>query len=748
MTRPFVLVVCAVFASCAPEATQFVPAALPVPPQTEEVFVDSVLRLMTLEEKAGQLSQFPGGWSKNGPAVPDSIAHMIRTGQIGSLIGVFGAPLTREVQRIAMQSRMRIPLLLAHDVIHGFRTIMPVPIGEASSWDVEAVERSARIAATEATAHGLTWTYAPMVDIARDPRWGRIVEGSGEDPYLGAQVAAARVRGFQGNDLSASNTMLATAKHFVAYGSAEGGRDYNVADISERTLHEIYLPPFEAAVAAGVGSVMAAFNEIGGVPMHASGRLLKDVLRKSWGFDGVLVSDWTGIMELLRHGVAEDTVRATIVGMNAGVDIDMSGGFYLKHLPTLVRSGKLHYAIVDDAVRNVLRAKYRLGLFHGPYRYSDEQRQRNLTLHADHIAFARDIARKSIVLLKNDRNTLPLSKNVGTIAVVGPLATDTRSALGNWSAAGREEDVVTQLDGIRRAVSPNTRVLYAKGAVVEGVDTSGFAEALSAARSADVVIAVVGEHQDMSAEARNRTSLDLPGTQELLLRRLHALGKPMVAVLTNGRPLSIPWLADSVPAIVETWFLGVQSGPALADVLFGDYNPSGKLPVTFPRNVGQVPIYYNHRNTGRPPAESERYTSKYIDAPWTPQYVFGHGLSYTTFSYSTPRLSRTRMRATDSLTVEVVVTNTGSRAGTEVVQLYVRDDVASVTRPVRSLRGFQKVTLTPGVSTIVRFAITPQDLTMLNAEMKKVIEPGSFTVFIGGSSATTNSQTFVVDPDN
>ncbi|HET9438671.1 MAG TPA: glycoside hydrolase family 3 N-terminal domain-containing protein [Longimicrobiales bacterium] len=735
-------VVLAIMSACATTAP---PVSAPAQASVESAFVDSVLALMTPEEKVGQLNQFNGAWDQAGPNVPDSIYAAIRAGRVGSLIGVFGAGLTRSVQQAAVeQSRLRIPLLLAHDVIHGFRTIFPVPIGEASSWDVAAVERSARIAAIEATAHGLNWTYAPMVDIARDPRWGRIVEGAGEDPYLGAQMAAARVRGFQGNDLTAANTMMATAKHFVAYGSAEGGRDYNVADISERTLHEIYLPPFEAAVRAGAASVMASFNEIAGIPMHAHGRLLNDLLRGKWRFDGVVISDWTGIMEMLRHGVAADTAQAAALAINAGVDIDMMAAFYLKQLPALIRTGRVPQSVVDDAVRRVLRAKYRLGLFHDPYRYNDEQRQRTLTLHADHMAFARDIARRSIVLLKNERNVLPLAKNLGSIVVIGSLATDTRSALGNWSAAGREPDVVSALDGIRRAVSPSTKVIYAKGAVVEGNDTTGFAEALTAARAADVIIAIVGENQDMSAEARNRTSLELPGTQLLLLQRLQTLDKPLVAVLSNGRPLAIPWLAANVPAILESWFLGVQTGPALADVLFGDYNPSGKLPVTFPHNVGQVPIYYNHKNTGRPPLESDRYTSKYIDAPWTPQYVFGHGLSYTTFGYSAPRLSRDSMGTTDTLTVEVSVTNTGTRSGTEIVQLYLRDDVASVTRPVRALRGFRKVQLDAGAATTVRFTLTPDDLALLDAQLEPVVEAGTFTVFVGGSSATTNQARFRV----
>lgn len=736
MMRQCVLL--AVFVSC---------AVAPVLGQraAETAFVDSVLARMTLEEKAGQLNQLTGGWDEQGPNLPDSILANIRAGRVGSLLGVFGARLTRAAQRAAVeQSRMGIPLLLAHDVIHGFRTIFPVPIAEASSWDPELVERSARLAATEATAHGLTWTYAPMVDIARDPRWGRIVEGAGEDPYLGAQLAAARVRGFQGTDLRATSTMLATAKHFVAYGAAEGGRDYNVADISQRTLHEIYLPPFRAAVQAGAGSVMASFNEIGGTPMHANRDLLHELLRGTWGFDGVLVSDWTGIMELLRHGVAADTAGAAGLALRAGVDIDMMSRFYIEQLPALVRAGTIPAALVDDAVRHVLRAKYRLGLFHDPYRYSNQQRQDTLTLHREHIAFARDIARQSIVLLKNEGSLLPLARNLGSLAVIGPLATDTRSALGNWSAAGRETDVVTMLDGIRQAVSATTRVTYAKGAVVQGTDTSGFAEAIAAARTADVIIAVVGETQDMSAEARNRTSLDLSGTQQLLMERLHALGKPVVAVLSNGRPLAIPWLAEHVPAILETWFLGVQSGPALADVLFGGHNPSGKLPVTFPRTVGQVPIYYNHKNTGRPPAESDAYTSKYIDAPWTPQYVFGHGLSYTTFGYGAPRLSRAVLTAADTLRIDVVVTNTGARAGSEIVQLYLRDDVASFTRPVRALRGFRKVHLAPGASTTVSFMLTRDDFAILDARLAPVVEPGRFTVFVGGSSAATDQASFTI----
>ena len=698
-------------------------------------FVDSVLAGMTLEDKVGQLTQYRGRWSETGPQVEAGGEAEIRAGKVGSFLGVFGAAYTREMQRIAVEeSPRRIPLLFAHDVIHGFRTIFPVPLAEAASWDTAAVRRAARVAATEGTAFGLHWTFAPMVDIARDPRWGRIVEGAGEDPHLGSAMAAARVRGFQGEDLAASNTMLATAKHFVAYGGAEGGRDYNTVDISERTLREIYLPPFRAAIEAGAGSVMASFNDLNGVPMHAHDALIDGVLRGEWGWDGVLVSDYTGIMELIPHRVAADSGEAGVLGLDAGVDVDMVSAIYLREVPALVRSGRIPQSQVDDAVRRVLRAKYRLGLFEDPYRYSDTTRERELALAPAHLAESRDMARRSVVLLKNDRNTLPLSKTARTIAVIGPLATDARSAIGSWAAYGRAEDAVTVLEGIRQAVPAGTRVLHAKGAEVEGTDTSGFREALRIARQADVVVLVIGEREDMSAEAANRASIDLPGVQERLARAVHGTGKPVVAVLMNGRPLAIPWLHENVPAIVEAWYLGTQMGHALADILFGDYNPGGKLPVTFPRTVGQVPIYYNHRSTGRPPQEKEKYTSKYLDVPWTPLYPFGHGLSYTTFSYGDVQLGSPRIGASDSLVVSVEVTNTGRRSGDEVVQLYLRDDVASVARPVKELRGFARITLEPGARQVVRFVLDSADFAFFDQRMDRVVEPGSFTVFVGGSS--------------
>jgi beta-glucosidase len=703
--------------------------------------VDSLVARMTLEEKLGQLTQVPGRWGDTGPTVPEGGQEEIRRGQVGSFLGVFGAGYTRRMQEIALQSRLRIPLLFAHDVIHGFRTIFPVPIAEAASWDPDAVERAARIAAIEATSAGLHWTFAPMVDIARDARWGRIVEGAGEDPYLGSIMAAARVRGFQGTDLSAANTMLATAKHFVAYGAAEGGRDYNIADVPEVTLRDIYLPPFHAAVDAGARSVMASFNEVAGVPVHASERLIDGVLRAEWGWNGLLVSDWTGVLELIPHGVAADSAAAGALALRAGVDVDMVSRIYLNKLAPLVRSGRVAMRDVDAAVRRVLHAKYELGLFTDPYRYSDTTRERQTLLAADHRTAARELARKAIVLLKNDGRTLPLSKSLGSIAVIGSLATDARSTNGNWTAAGRPEEAVTVLDGIRRAV-PSSRVVYARGADSATADTSGFAEAVRVAREADAVVLVVGEHHEQSAEANNRAFIGLPGAQEGLVRAVRATGKPVVVVLMSGRPLAIASFADSVPAIMNAWYLGTEMGNAVADVLFGDANPSGKLPVTMARTAGQMPLYYNHKHTGRPPVVDQKYTSKYIDVPWTPLYPFGHGLSYTTFTYRNLRLSAPTMRPGDSLIVTVDVTNTGDRAGDEVVQLYIADEVGTLTRPVKELRGFRRIALRPGETQPVSFPLGAKDLAFHDSALDLVVEPGFFRVYVGTSSERVEEARF------
>ena len=745
------LVSLGVLAACAsPGAAPATPpaaspaAATAVPRTAEDRFVDSLLALMTLEEKLGQLNQLSGMGDPTGPGGTAARAGQIRAGEVGSFLNVVGADTTRKLQRIAVEeSRLRIPLLFAYDVIHGYRTTFPVPLGEAASWDPDALELSARVAATEAAAAGVHWTFAPMVDIARDARWGRIVEGAGEDPFLGSAIAVARVRGFQGStpaELTAPNTIAATAKHFAAYGAAEGGRDYDIADISERTLREVYLPPFHASVCAGVQSVMSSFNEIGGVPAHASPLLTDSILRGEWDFDGVVVSDWTGVLELLNHGVAADRAAAGELALEAGVDVDMVSEIH-RELAPLVRSGRIPQSVVDEATRRVLRLKYRLGLFEDPYRYSDVAREQATMLTAEHRAAAREVARESIVLLKNDGNALPLRKDVGTLAVIGSLAADSGAAIGNWGAQGRATDAIPVLIGIRRAVSPGTTVLYAAGAHPEREDTTGIAEAVRTARRADAVVLVIGETPGMSAEAASRASIELPPSQQRLAEAVLATGKPVVVVLMNGRPLALQWLHDNAPAILETWFLGVEHGTATADVLFGDHAPSGKLPVTFPRVSGQVPIYYNHKNTGRPPSE-QKYTSKYIDVPWTPLYPFGHGLSYTAFTYGTPRLSASTMTPGDTLRVEVEVANEGSVAGEEVVQLYLRDEVSSVTRPVMELRGFQRVRLAPGERRTVRFALDVQDLAFLDGSLRRVAEPGAFRVLTGGSSAATKDARF------
>lgn len=711
----------------------------------EKAFVESLLARMTLEEKLGQLNQPPGIGNDTGPKAKAAGTEQVRKGQVGSFLGMQGVKLTCDMQRIAVkESRLGIPLLFGFDVIHGYRTVFPVPLGEAASFNPIAVEKAARVGAVEATAHGINWTYAPMVDVARDPRWGRVVEGSGEDTYLGQVMAVARVRGFQGNDLRAADSVLATAKHFVAYGGAEAGRDYNTVDISERTLREVYLPPFHAAVEAGVGSIMASFNEIAGVPMHANGPLINGVLRGEWGFDGVLVSDYTGVMELMHHGIAANATEAGTRALEAGVDIDMVSDIYRKDMPKAVRAGKLPVATVDDAVRRVLRAKYRLGLFDNPYRNCDESLEKSQTLTADHRDAARTMARESMVLLKNKGNVLPLSKQIRTLAVIGPLADNPRVMLGSWAGMGRPEDVVTPLAGIRAAVGPETKVLYARGTDINTADTTGIAEAVRIAGQADAVLLMLGEAEDMSGEANNRTTLDLPGVQEQLALAVQKAGKPVAAVLFNGRPLSVNSLQEQVPSILEAWFPGVEAGHALADVVFGDYNPAGRLPITFPRNVGQVPIYYAHKNTGRPPREEERYSSKYLDVSWKPLYAFGHGLSYTSFRYDGLRLSQKKIPANGTQQVEVTVTNTGDRAGDEVVQLYLRDDVASITRPVKQLRGFRRIHLLPGQSETLTFTLTANDFSFYGADMKQVVEPGSFTVFAGGNSVDNLEAKFEV----
>lgn len=715
-------------------------------PSNKKQQVEQLLSRMTLEEKAGQLTQLGVQRRPTGPVVENGGEDAIRHSGVGSLIGVYGVQDTRRLQRVAVeQSRLHIPLLFAFDVIHGFRTIFPIPLAEASAWDPNLAQRTARAAAIEASASGVHWTYAPMVDIARDPRWGRVAEGAGEDPFLGSAFAVARVRGFHGNGASDPSTLLTTAKHFVGYGAAEGGRDYNTSDFSERTLLETYLPPFRAAVQAGVDAIMPGFNELAGIPMHANSPLLKDRLREQWGFHGIVISDYTGVRELMQHGVAATPTAAAKLAFGATVDIDMISGLYARELPAMVRNGQLPQHALDDAVRRVLETKQRLGLFEDPYRYSDTAREKASLPTPRTRALAREAAQKSMVLLKNEGALLPLHKDLSKLLVVGALADDRLSTLGGpWSANGRPEESISILQGIKHAVSPTTQVVYIPGASPDDTDFSGIDTAQQAAADADVVIAVLGERGDMSGEAHSRTSLGLPGAQDALLAQLVETGKPLVVILMNGRPLAIPRVAEQVPAILESWFLGSEMGNAVADVLFGDVNPSGKLPITFPRAVGQVPIYYNHKNTGRPPSSDDVYTSKYIDQPWTPLYPFGHGLSYTTFTYDPPTLSATRLAATETLKVQVKVHNTGQREGEEIVQLYLHDNVASVTRPVRTLRGFTRVKLLPGETRTVSFVLDQDDFSFLDHDFLRLVEPGTFTVFVGGSSTTDNQASFEV----
>jgi len=702
--------------------------------------IDSLLARMTLEEKLGQLNQVSVDGQPNAEQL-----DLARKGLVGSFLNLAGADATHAAQHVAVtESRLHIPLILGLDVIHGYRTIFPIPLGEAASWDPEAVEAAAHVAAKEAAAAGVHWTFAPMVDIARDPRWGRIAEGSGEDPYLGSALAAARVRGFQGKDLRAPDAVLATVKHFAAYGGAEGGRDYNTVDLSERTLREAYLPPYHAAIDAGAGSVMTSFNEIGGIPSTASPWLMTTLLRREWGFKGFVVSDWTAVAELLNHGVAGSRADAGKLALEAGVDMDMVSRIYVSDLPALVRAGRIPVAVVNEAVRRVLRAKAALGLFDDPDHGATPERERAALLAPEHRQLARRVAEESIVLLKNEGQVLPLAARVKTLAVIGPLADDKTSALGSWPGRGEPQDAVTPLEGIKQRAG-SVSVVYAKGCGITDTSTAGFADAVAAAKQADVAVLVLGEAGDMSGEAASRAELDLPGVQERLLEAVQATGTPVVLVVNSGRPLTIAWAAEHVPAIVESWFLGVETGPALAAVLFGDVSPSGKLPVTFPRAVGQIPLYYDHKNTGRPTGP-DKYTSKYIDLPVTPLFPFGHGLSYTTFSYSDLRLSAPRITPTGTLRASVSVTNTGSREAAEVVQLYVHDEVASVTRPVRALAGFRRVSLKPGEARTVEFSLTAKELGLYNKDMKFVVEPGKFRVFVGGSSVGGLEGEFEVAP--
>lgn len=692
--------------------------------------VSDLLSRMTLEEKLGQLQQLCGAWDGN--CLPEDF-ELARKGTLGSTIFIRGVKRTSELQRVAVtESRLHIPVLFAFDVIHGYRTVFPVPLGEAASWDPAGAERAASIAAEEAYASGVRWTFAPMVDIARDPRWGRIVEGAGEDPFLGMAMAAARVRGFQGTNYGEPGKIVACAKHWVAYGAAEGGRDYNSAEVSERTLREIYFPPFKAALDAGVGTFMSAFNDLDGIPCSANSFTLSKVLRGEWRFDGVVVSDYNAVKELETHGVASDGKDAVALALSAGVDVDMFSRLYNEYAAELTKEGRVPESRIDEAVRRMLRLKYQLGLFDHPY--AEAAAESTTLLSASHRSVARDLAARSFVLLKNEHETLPIRRPLKSIAVIGPLADDPKSMIGPWSGDGRVEDAVSLLAGIRRKLGAGTTINYAKGCDVAGDSSEGFSEAENAARQSDFVILAVGETADMSGEAASRSSLDLPGRQLELLQAINTTGKPYAVVLMNGRPLSISWVASNSPAILETWFAGTEGGNGIADALFGDANPGGKLPVTFPRSVGQVPIYYNHKNTGRPPGGDSKDASRYIDIPWTPLYPFGYGLSYTHFKLSHLHMSDRQIRRNGSVNVGIDIENTGPVDGDDAVQLYLHDPVASVTRPVKELKGFERVSLRVGETRHVEFTLGPRELGFYDRNMHFGVEPGVIKIMVGDSS--------------
>jgi beta-glucosidase len=705
-----------------------------------ERFIDSILKQMTLEEKIGQMTLFTSDWDVTGPTMRSNYKEDIRSGKVGNIFNAYTVKYNRELQRIAVEeTRMRIPLLFGYDVIHGHRTIFPIPLAESCSWDLAAMENSARIAAAEASAEGINWTFAPMVDIARDPRWGRIAEGAGEDTYLGMQIAKAKVRGFQGASLSDTNTVVACAKHYAAYGAAQAGRDYHTVDLSQQTLRDIYLPPFKACVDAGAGTFMTSFNEINGVPSTASPFLLRHVLHEEWNFRGFVVTDYTGINEMVPHGFAADEKHAGELAVTAGVDMDMQGAVYYKHLKKSLEEGKVKQEHIDEAVRRILRIKYDLGLFADPYRYLSESREAAAVLTQANLDAARDMASKSCVLLKNENNILPLG-NETSIALIGPLANSKTDMIGSWSAAGDGSKATSLLEGIQ--ARPGTNVVYAKGCNVNDDTTTYFSQAITAARGAQVVVMVLGEDRNMSGEAASRADISLPGVQQQLFDEIMKTGKPVVVVLMNGRPLAIPQLDAKASAILEAWFGGTMAGHAVADVLYGDYNPSGKLTATFPRSVGQIPIFYNMKNTGRPYEANNKYTSKYLDIPNTPLYPFGYGLSYTTFEYSDLRLDKQTLSFSDSLNVSVNVKNTGSREGEEIVQLYTHDLVGSVTRPVRELKGFQKIALKAGESKTVIFTLRARDLVFTNSQLVTQAEAGTFEVYAGPNSAGGLKGTF------
>jgi beta-glucosidase len=723
--------------------------------QKAEKFVSELLSKMTLDEKIGQLNQYNGDWGATGKITPDGDKEtQIKNGMVGSMLNVAGVDKTRKLQELALQSRLRIPLIFGQDVIHGFRTTFPIPLAETASWDLDLMEKSARIAATEAAAYGIHWTFAPMMDISRDPRWGRVMEGAGEDTYLGSKVAVARVKGFQGKGLGNTDAVMACGKHFAAYGAAVGGRDYNSVDMSYRQLNETYLPPFKAAVDAGLATLMNSFNDINGVPATGNSYILRNKLKGEWDFKGFVVSDWGSIGEMVPHGFAQDRKDAALKAMIAGSDMDMESRCYRDYLKQLVNEGKVPMAIIDDAVKRILLKKYELGLFDDPFRFCNEAREKAQENNLEHRKFAREIGAKSIVLLKNNavngHKLLPLSTQSKSIALIGPFMKATVANHGFWSIAFPDDSlrIVSQYDGIKHSTKNSSTLLYAKGCNINDNDRSGFAEALETAKKADVVVISLGEAHDMSGEARSRSNIHLPGVQEELLKEICSTGKPVVLLINAGRPLIFDWAADNVPAILYTWWLGTEAGNSIADVLFGDYNPSGKLPMSFPRTEGQIPIYYNHYNTGRPAKDDgdKNYVSAYIDLPNSPKYPFGYGLSYTSFDITNLRLSSSKMALNEGkIEASVDVKNSGNYDGEEVVQLYIRDLVGSVVRPVKELKGFKKIFLKKGETSSVTFLLTSEDLKFYNNDVQFVNEAGEYDLFVGDSSNASLKEHFALE---
>jgi beta-glucosidase len=725
-----------------------------------KTFIDVLMKKMTLDEKIGQLNLPGSGDIVTGQAGNSDIGKKIKEGKVGGLFNIKSEEKIRAVQKVAVeQSRLKIPLIFGMDVIHGYETVFPVPLGLSCTWDMDLIQKSASIAAREASADGICWTFSPMVDIARDPRWGRIAEGSGEDPYLGSQIAKAMVKGYQGTDLSKDNTIMACVKHYALYGAAEAGRDYNTVDMSHLRMFNEYLPPYKAAVDAGVGSVMASFNEVDGVPATANKFLLTDVLRKKWGFNGFVVTDYTGINEMVAHGIGDlQTVSAR--ALVAGIDMDMVGEGFLTTLKKSLQQGKVTQQQIDFACRKILEAKYKLGLFDDPYRYCNEQRAKTEIFTDANRKAAREIAAQSFVLLKNNNNLLPLKKSE-TIALIGPLADNKENMPGTWSVAADFSKAVSVLAGLKNVAGTGVNILYAKGSNLSddtlfeqraGMFGKSFQhdnrpaqeiidEALAVASKSDVIVAALGESAEMTGESSSRSNINIPEAQENLLKALVKTGKPVVLVLFTGRPLTLKWEQDNVPAILNVWFGGTEAGNAIGDVLFGDVNPSGKLTTTFPQNVGQIPLYYNHKNTGRPLEGKwfQKFRSNYLDVSNDPVYPFGFGLSYTNFSYSDVQLSSKSLRGNQILTASVKLTNTGTLEGKETVQLYIRDVVGSITRPVEELKGFQKIDLKAGESKTVSFKITTDDLKFYNGDLKYDWEPGEFTIMIGTNSRDVQS---------